>query len=78
MVWQDTAFFIGTWIFIISLIPMLRSKEKPPLKTSIPTSLTVYAFVYVHATLGLWLTAFVTFLIAIVWTILAIQKYKQK
>jgi len=77
MVWQDTALFLGTLVFIITFIPFIRAKEKPPLRTSIPTAIVIYAFVYIHITLSLFLTAFVTLIMAIGWTILAIQKFRQ-
>lgn len=77
MIWQDWVFFIGAWIFVISLIPTIRGNQKPELLTSIPTTIIVFAFVFCFATLGLWLSVFANTAVGIAWGILAFQRWKQ-
>ncbi len=78
MVWQDIVLAIGSWVFIIALIPSIKGKEKPPISTSIVTGciLAVYAFVY--ATLGLEASVLSTGFMALAWFTLAVQKMRKK
>ena len=57
MQWQDWVFSIGTWIFIIALIPTLRGKQKPELSTSLVTGGILAIFVATYLSLNLWLSA---------------------
>jgi len=77
MLWQDWVFSVGTWVFAIALVPAIRAKEKPPLKTSIPTAFFLYLFAVTYFTLSLRLSAFSSFLTATAWSVLALQKYRQ-
>lgn len=76
MPWQDFVFTIGNVIFIFALIPSITGKDKPPVLTSLPSSIVLLTFSFAFATLGLWWSAFVTLIVSILWLILAIQKYK--
>ena len=78
MLWQDWVFSIGSWIFVIALIPTIRGKSKPELSTSIVTAIILSSFALTYFTLRLWFSAFSTILTASCWYILAAQKYQQK
>jgi len=74
MVWQDIVISIGSWLFIIALIPSIRGKEKPPVSTSILTGSVLAVFSLTYATLELWISVASTALLAGAWFILAVQK----
>jgi hypothetical protein len=65
---------IGGMILWISIIPMVRAREKPPFLTSIPTSVILTIFVACLVTLKLYLAAFSTACTAIFWWILVFQR----
>jgi hypothetical protein len=76
---QDWVFTLGSFIFSIALIPAIASKtDKPPIKTSAPTALVLYAFCWCYLTLGLYLSFVSGLLTAILWTILFLQKIKNE
>ena len=70
MIWQDLVFMIGGFIFAPALLFMIRSKDKPPVKTSLPTAVMLSAFVVCYATMGFWLAFTSTVLTATCWYIL--------
>ena len=74
--WQDYVIGIGAFFFILTLIPSITSKNKPDIKTSVPTAIILYVFSLSYVTLGLWLAASTTFGTALGWSILSWQKYK--
>lgn len=79
MVWQDMVISTANIVFVISLIPQVyygfKEKTGPiKLQTSIPTSLGLCTMSYALWTLGLYISAIVTFLSGIMWGILFIQK----
>lgn len=78
MTWQDIVLSVGSWIFIIALLPSLFGKDKPPISTSLMTGgvLLVYNFVYVS--LHLWLTLVSTGILTLAWLTLAVQKSTKK
>lgn len=76
MEWQDFVLTAGTWVFIFALVPTLRAKEKPTFVTSFLTGTTLIIFAVVYASLALWISVVSSALLAILWYILAIQKYK--
>jgi len=75
--WQDLVFFAGSWIFIISLIPTIRGKQKPEFSTSVTTTIILLIFSISYLTLGLLLSAIATVGTATCWGILAYQRSKQ-
>ncbi len=77
MHWQDLVFSIGSWIFIICIIPTIRGKQKPEFSTSSITSIVLSIFALTYLTLGLWLSFVATVGTSICWGILAYQRYKQ-
>lgn len=78
MTWQDWVISIGNWIFFISLIPSITSKDKPALSTSLLTGAVLMVFAFTFSTLGFWLAAASSGLTAIAWLTLAAQKYFKK
>ena len=76
MTWQDIVIAIGSWIFIISLIPTLIGKEKPAMSTSFPTGVVLLVYAGVYITLHLWLSVVSTAIMAILWLTLGLQKLR--
>ncbi|GEM_PF-552297 len=76
MTWQDIVFSIGQWIFIVALIPLLFSKDKPALSSSLMTGTVLAVFAFTYSTLSLWTASTSTILTAGAWFTLAIQKYR--
>lgn len=74
MIWQDIVFTVGSFIFSVALIPAIRAKEKPPLKTSLSTFLVLLAFVACYISLGFWVSAIFGSLTALCWFILFMQR----
>lgn len=75
MPWQDWIFTVGQLIFIIALIPSIRSKDKPAFTSSLITAVILIGFAATYTSLELWGSAIFAFLNASAWGILAIQKY---
>jgi hypothetical protein len=76
MSWQDIVYSVGNLIFALSLIPSIRSDDKPHLYTSIPTAALLLVFAFTSYTLGLIMTAVVTLIGSALWAVLAVQKIK--
>lgn len=75
MSWQDIILGVGSWVFLIALLPSVFSKNKPPLFTSVLTGTMLTLFTLVYLSLSLQAAALSTFLVALVWLTLAWQKY---
>lgn len=78
MLWQDWVFSIGQWVFGLSLIPLVRAKEKPPLLTSVPSAFFLTLFVFAQYSLNLYMAAISTLVVAAMWWFIAYQKYLRK
>ncbi len=76
MSWQDSVFTIGSIILGIALLPSMLGPNKPELATSVMTSCVLYFFAFTYSSLGLVFSTIAVGLTAIMWTILAIQKWK--
>ena len=74
--WQDWVIMTGQWIMGVALIPAVFAKEKPPLKTSIPTAIFMMVFSFTFSTLGFWGSTASSFFGGVLWVILAVQKYR--
>jgi hypothetical protein len=72
--WQDVTLSAGNIFFCITLIPMLRQPERPPLLTCIPTGLALIAGGFVFATLHLWLTALTQTIAGLQWLALGFKR----
>lgn len=75
---QDVVLSVGVWVLIFSLLPTLFAKEKPALVTSLVTGTTLLVFAVVYLSLMLWGSAFSSAVLAILWWILAFQKYESR
>jgi hypothetical protein len=64
----------GNIFFCITLIPMLRQPDRPPLLTCIPTGLALLAGGFVFASLHLWLTALTQTLTGLQWLALVFKR----
>ncbi len=76
MHWQEIVFLIGQMIFNISLLPSILGKDKPAFTTSLITATVIFVYVFVYASLSLWVTGISVGSTGIFWAILAYQKYK--
>jgi hypothetical protein len=72
--WQDLTLSVGNIFFSVTLIPMLRRPERPPLLTCIPTGLALLAGGFVFASLHLWLTALTQTITGLQWLALAVKR----
>ncbi len=77
MIWQDLVFMIGGFIFAPSLIFMMKGKNPPPIKTSLPTAIVLTVFLVAYISMHFWLALTSTSLTALGWWILFIQGRKK-
>ena len=75
---QDVVFTIGTSIFTVSLVPTLRDAQKPPLLTSMPTTIVLATFAISFASLHLWFSAGAAAVECCFWGAVAYQRYSQR
>lgn len=77
---QDIIFSVGSVIFILALIPSIRSAAKPALASSLMTGsiLAVFAITYLTFSHPLYFAAATTAGTALCWYILAWQKWHSK
>lgn len=78
MKWQDIVIAITQIGFIFSMLPSIRSKDKPALLTSVLNVILVSVIATCLLTLHLWLGTITAFMIAGTWAILAVQKSKKR
>lgn len=76
MIWQDVVLAGGGFVLTLGLVPMLRSTERPPLRTSLTLLVVLSSYVLTLATLGLWISAAGTALQAAIWGVLAVQRLR--
>ncbi len=62
--WQDYVIGVGGAVLVPSLIPMILAEIPPPLLSSIPTTVVLWAFAVSFATLKLPLSSISTSLTA--------------
>lgn len=72
--WQDLTLSAGNIFFCLTLIPMLRHSDRPPLLTCIPTGIALLAGGCIFATLHLWLTALTQTITGLEWLALVFKK----
>lgn len=73
MTWQDAVIAAGQLLFIIALIPALRSPYKPPRVTCFITGATLFAFAFTFSTLNLEWATLTAAVCAALWMILLFQ-----
>lgn len=71
--WQDYVIAIGQWFFVVSLIPAIRAKGKPPLFTSVSTGVILITFGFTFGTMGMWNSCIATTTVGLMWEAIAIQ-----
>lgn len=76
--WQDVVFALGGFVLSGGLFPMVRQREKPPLRSSLTVAGVLTAYVAAMVTLGLWLAATSTGVQVAVWLVLALQRFRQR
>ncbi len=76
MRWQDIVIAVAQVLFVVSMIPSIRSNDKPALTTSVMNVILVGIISACLFTLQLWLAAGTAVIIAIAWGVLAFQKLK--
>jgi len=74
--WQDTVIAVCQLAFVPAMIPTLRGKDKPAFSTSVLNAVIVTIIASTLATLHLWWAVSTALLIALIWVILAVQKYR--
>lgn len=74
--WQDIVLTLGSIVFLLALVPSIKSKDKPAVATSIMTGLVLFVFAATYTTLHLWFSAATTALTGVLWLVLAVQKVK--
>lgn len=75
MIWQDIVISSGQWVFFISLLPTLFSRDLPPYLTSIPTGIILIIIGIAFATLGLINSMLSVFAVGLIWLLIALKKY---
>lgn len=78
MPWQDWVISVGNIVLAAGLIPSVLSKNKPSAWTSLAAGSVLYIFSFTFYTLTLFYSAVVVAVTASIWTILFIQKIRQK
>jgi len=76
MLANDLIFTFGSIVFLVALIPSLVSENKPDKKTSFITSFVLCVFSLNYISIGLYFSSVVSFIGAIAWLVLYIQKKK--
>lgn len=67
MSWQDIVFGVGSILFILALIPTIRSGEKPAPTTSAATATILFFFGIAYMSLDLWFAAATSYLTSLTW-----------
>ena len=78
MIWQDIVIAVASWAASFALIPSILSQDKPALWSSVMTFVIVTTFGICYATLGLWWAAASSWILAALWLVLAVQKWRAK
>jgi len=76
-VWQDYVLMAANVVFCLTVVPMLFAREKPPLWTSIPTTVVLWVIGATYLTLQFWFATATLFIVGTEWSVLAYQKWQQ-
>lgn len=77
MIWQDWVFTVGSLILTVGILPMLWHKHKPPLTSSIPVFVVLYAFTATYPTLNIYLACAIEGVQSTLWVALAVQRVQE-
>lgn len=72
--WQDYVFALGSLVFVVALIPSIRSVDKPALTSSLLTGSILLVFALTYVTMDLWYACATTLATSACWFTLAWQK----
>jgi hypothetical protein len=78
MSWQDAVMSFGGVFVAVSLVPMLRAPEKPPVSTSVPLVVILAAISVAVWTLGLTFAALSTVLQCGLWAAMAVMRVRPR
>jgi len=76
--WQDIVFASGQGVFVLALVPALRSRTKPPRSTCLITGSVLALFTFAFASLSFAWSAATSALCAFFWFILFIQQQRRR
>lgn len=76
MRWQDYVFTVGSFFLTVTLIPMLRSKIKPPVSSSLPIAAILYVFAATYVPLGFVLAPTIEAVQASLWLWMAWARFR--
>ena len=76
MSWQDWTLFLGSIGLGLSLLPSIRSNQKPSAWTSFYMAAILGVFIVVFATLRLWMTVVGETACTLGWLVLLVQKVR--
>jgi hypothetical protein len=71
--WQDYALSLTGFVFIVSLLPSIFSKDKPAFTTSLITCSGIAVNMVAFATLKLWWTFITNVILFCLWATLGMQ-----
>ena len=75
--WQDWVIVTVQTVFAFSLLPtVFHPTQKPTLSTAVITVGCIFVMVFIFATLSLWFAATMAAVNALLWAILAFQRYR--
>lgn len=77
MNWRDVTIAVAQWVFVFGLIPMVRDTQKPTLYAAVPTTAALTANTVALCASGLWLGGLTCGIAAILWGVLAVQRYQK-
>lgn len=75
---QDLIFSAGVIILTVTLLPTVLGDDKPALSTAAAAAVVLFLFSATFASLGLWLSASLQFLQALLWALIAIQVLRRR
>jgi len=80
MMWQDIVITIVSFVFTLSLVPQViygfkKKKGFITYLTSVPTCTGMFVLVFTYYSLSLFLSAVMSFIIGVLWLILAVQRW---
>jgi hypothetical protein len=74
--WQDYTIAVSQIVLALSLLPTLFSKkEKPPIMTALPTSISLFLMSYAMLFLRAYFSSALLFVNSVLWFIITYQRY---
>jgi len=76
MPWQDVVATTAVWLSAYGLVPAMRGHEKPPLATSVISTVAMVLFTVVYISKGWWGAVASATVLTVFWAVLAFQKWR--